>query len=120
VTRLSKLDPWFPPLALMAVIYLLSDQPNLSTGLGLIDLVGRKVVHAAEFGLLCFLWWRALRGPVAGRRALVLAFLVAVAYAVTDEYHQTFVEGRKGTPVDVAIDTLGASLAAFAVHRRGR
>ena len=30
MTALKKLDPWAPPLALMAVIFFLSAQPNLS------------------------------------------------------------------------------------------
>ena len=53
VTLASRLDPWLPPLLLMGVIFLLSAQPDLSTGLGLIDLVGRKVVHAGESGPDC-------------------------------------------------------------------
>src|SRR5919106_5953237 len=93
-----------PPLLLMAVIWFFSAQPDLSSGLGLVDLVGRKLIHAAEYALLCFLWWRVLRARGGTRAALAGAFLVAVAYAVVDEYHQTFVPGRSGSPVDVAID----------------
>ena len=44
------------------------------------------------------------------------AFGLAVAYACTDELHQTFVRGRHGTPVDVAIDAAGA-LIGLAVWR---
>ena len=118
MTSVSRLDPWLPPLALMGLIYLLSDQPNLSSGLGVIDLVARKLVHVGEFGLLCFLWWRALGRRLPEGRALAVALLVTVAYAASDEYHQTFVEGRKGTPVDVAIDAAGAALAAVLVRQR--
>src|SRR3989442_10361924 len=57
---LSRLDPWAPPAALMAVIFVLSAQPDLSTGLGVWGLIGRKIVHITEYGVLCFLWWRAL------------------------------------------------------------
>ena len=32
---------------------------------------------------------------------------ITLAYVVTDEFHQTFVEGRHGTPVDVLIDAAG-------------
>jgi VanZ family protein len=113
----SRLDPWAPPIALMAVIFALSAQPDLSSGLGTIDLIGRKIVHAAEYALLCFLWWRALRTVVPPQRALALAFAVSVAYAASDELHQTFVEGRSGNPVDVAIDTAGAAVAVAAIRR---
>src|SRR3712207_5372060 len=105
---LGRLALWAPPLVLMAVIFALSAQPDLSTGLGVWDTIARKIVHAAEYALLCFLWWRALRTVAAARAALALAFCVTVAYAATDELHQSYVKGRHGTPVDVAIDATGA------------
>ena len=42
-----------PPLVLMALIFFLSAQPDLNSGLGWIDHVGRKLVHMAEYALLC-------------------------------------------------------------------
>jgi VanZ like family len=80
--------------------------------------------HAAEFAIL-FTLARALLDRVAGvssGRALALALAFCLLYAISDEYHQTFVPGRGGTWVDVAIDTLGASAAASRAwirHRRG-
>ncbi len=114
----SRLDPWAPPIALMALIFFLSAQPDLNSGLGLFDLIGRKLIHAAEYALLCFLWWRALRTVTASQRAAIAAFLITVAYAAGDEYHQTFVSGRSGSPVDVMIDSAGAALAAVLLARR--
>ena len=104
----------------MAVIYFFSAQPDLNSGLGTIDLVGRKLIHMGEYALLCFLWWRALRTVTARRRAALLAFAVAVAYACSDEWHQRSVHGRHGTPVDVGIDSVGAGAAALAITRRRR
>ena len=118
---LSRLDPWAPPVALMAVIFALSAQPDLSTGLGVWDLIGRKIIHMSEYGLLCFLWWRAFRRLATSHRAaLAVAFSVSLAYAGTDEFHQTFVHGRHGTPVDVAIDAAGMAVACLLVLRRER
>ena len=77
-------------------------------------------MHALEYALLCFLWWRALRTVLPHARAILLALAVTVAYACTDEIHHTFVEGRHGSPVDVGIDAAGAAAAAFAIHRRRR
>jgi VanZ family protein len=118
VTRIARLDRWAPPLALMGLIFFLSSQPDLNSGLGAIDLVGRKIVHAGEYALLCLLWWRALRTTAPSDRAALLALLVCVAYSATDEYHQTFVEGRHGTPLDVVIDGFGAGVVASIVRRR--
>ena len=115
---LSRLDPWLPPFLMMAVIFALSAQPDLNSGLGLLDLIGRKVLHMAEYALLCFLWWRALRTVTGARRAIGLALAVSVAYACSDELHQLSVHGRHGSPVDVAIDATGATLAAFGLSRR--
>jgi VanZ family protein len=104
-----------PPLALMAVIFALSAQPDLTTGLGTFDLVARKLAHAFEFGLLWWLWLRAL-----GYRAPWAAAAITIAYAVGDEYHQTFVPGREGTAVDVAIDCAGVAVAWALDHRLRR
>ena len=117
---LRRLDLWLPPLLLMAAIFYLSAQPNLDSGLGGIDLVARKLAHFAEYALLCLLCWRALAPGNGTRRAAVVAFLLASAYAATDEYHQTFVETRKGSPLDWAIDTAGAGAAALWLRARSR
>jgi len=109
---------WLPPLALMGVIYFFSAQPDLSSGLGFLDLVLRKVVHFAEYALLCVLGWRALRTRTSAGRAVVLAFVISSAYAATDEFHQTFVEGRDGLVLDVVIDALAAAVAVLAIRRR--
>jgi len=117
VTLLRRLDPWAPPLLLMAAIFVLSAQPSLDSGLGVADQIGRKLVHFAEYALLTFLCWRALRTRASTRQAALAAFLVAAAYAVTDEYHQSFVEGRHGTVLDWAIDAAGAAAAALHLAR---
>ena len=115
--RPLRLDLWLPPLVLMGVIFVLSAQPSLDSGLGPIDFIGRKLIHFGSYALLCFLWWRALRSVTNDRIAVVLAFVLASGYAITDEFHQTFVEGRHGTPVDWAIDSAGAALVALRLWR---
>lgn len=39
---------------------------------------------------------------------VILALLIAFFYANTDEFHQTFIEGRTGQLIDVFIDSAGA------------
>jgi len=104
-----------PPILLMAVIFALSAQPDLNSGLGIWDTILRKLAHMAEFGLLWFLWWRAL-----GYRNLALPAAIAIGYAITDELHQTTVEGRHGSPVDVAIDSAGVAIAILLAARARR
>lgn len=110
------------PLALMALIFFLSAQSNLGTDLGLIDLIGRKIVHAGVYAAMTLLWWWAflpLCGPevrsMASRWALSAAALVSFLYAISDEFHQTFTDGRSGSPIDVGIDTVGIVFACWLV-----
>jgi len=100
-TRRSALSLWLPVLVWAAVIFAFSAVPSLGTGLGTWDLVLRKLAHVSEYALLGLLLARATRRPA-------VAVALAAAYAVTDEIHQTFVQGRHGAPLDVAIDTAGA------------
>ena len=103
-----------PPLLLMAVIFFFSAQPDLNSGLGDWDTIGRKLIHAATYGALWFLWWRALGYGNAGA-----AIAITLLYAASDEFHQTFTEGRHGTPVDVLIDATGVMIA-YGLAMRGR
>lgn len=104
-----------PPVALMGLIFFLSAQPDLGSGLGSWDLVLRKLAHMVEYGLLFLLWRRAL--PAASPWA---AAAIAVGYAATDELHQSFVDGRQGTPVDVLIDAAGVALGGLVQVTRER
>jgi VanZ family protein len=115
--RVSVIRLWLPPLALMGLIFVLSAQPDLNSGFGVLDHIGRKIVHASEYALLALLWWRALRTVMSATQALVLAAAIAIGYSITDELHQTTIHGRNGTPVDVLIDSCGALLAVLLVHR---
>ena len=104
------------PLGLMGLIFLLSSQSDLDTGLGTLDFILRKLGHATVFGALCGLWYWALEPRLEPRNALGAAAVIAVGYAISDEVHQSYVAGRTGSPVDVAIDSAGV-LAAMALIR---
>jgi VanZ family protein len=107
VTTQRLVTAWFPVVAWAAVIFAFSSVPHLSSGLGTWDLVLRKCAHMTEYAILAVLLRRAL-----GRD--LPAFLLGVAYAATDEFHQHFVAGRHASPVDVAIDSLGLALGLLA------
>ena len=51
-----------PPLAVMALIFLLSGQPSDNVDRAWWDLLLRKLAHVTEYTVLTLLWWRALRG----------------------------------------------------------
>jgi VanZ family protein len=107
--RGEVLRRWLPVVAWAAVIFAFSSVPDLGTGLGGWDLLLRKLAHVAEYALLGALLARALESTVA-------AAAIGIAYAVTDELHQTTVEGRVGSPRDVAVDAAGVLLGIAAVR----
>lgn len=105
---------WLPVVVWAAVIFAFSAVPSLGTGLGTWDLLLRKLAHVTEYAILGALLARAVQGR------LTLAFALGVAYAITDEIHQTFVPGRAGRPLDVAIDAVGVALGILAWRQLAR
>ncbi len=80
----------------------------------------RKTAHMGEYALLAALLWRARRKPtlIGGkwiRSDAIFAIGIAALYAMTDELHQSFVPSRQGSPWDVLLDTLGATLGILAI-----
>ncbi|WP_082053577.1 VanZ family protein [Gordoniibacillus kamchatkensis] len=77
----------------------------------------RKAGHVAEYALLAWLWMRTMRTWPAGRsrlQAAAIAAAISIVYAASDEWHQTFVPGRTGHAVDVAVDAAGVAAAMLA------
>ncbi len=104
-------------LAWCALIYAASDRPDLRVSDDdLLDFVLRKTAHVVVFGVLVVLIERALHGEgLSWRWSIPTAWLATFAYACSDEWHQTFVEGRSGQVSDVGFDMLGATLAAAVI-----
>ena len=106
----GALSVWLPVVAWAAVIFAFSSIPSLGTGLGLWDTFLRKGAHVTEYAILGALLLRAL-----GREPLALA--AGIAYAVTDELHQHFVQGRHASPLDVLVDAAGIVLGIYLFRR---
>jgi VanZ family protein len=109
----------------MGLIFFLSAQPDLPQAPGpWLDTFLKKGGHALAFGILAWLYLRALRGRFPATATLRLVSIgLAMLYAASDEYHQTFVPGRKGRLFDVGVDTAGvcgAMLLDWWLERRRR
>ena len=106
---------WLPVVVWAAVIFAFSATPNLRVApTADVDFVVRKAGHMFVFGVLAMLLWRALANS-AVRRAMLWSWVLAAAYAATDEFHQVFTAGRHASPVDVGIDSVGALLGLLAL-----
>ena len=97
---------------LAAALVALAASPGLETGLGVVDAVGRVVLHLVLYAALFVLLRHTLRGRDAA------AAVLALAVGVTDELVQSTVPGRDATPVDVLVDAAGIGLGALFVRRR--
>ena len=122
---------WLPVIAWMGMIFVAST--NLMSGehtsrflvpllrwlsedispemIAAVQLLVRKAAHIAEYAILAMLLFRALVGG--GKRTSIqpgIVVLIVSSYAALDEFHQSFVASRTGSPRDVAIDICGALL----------
>ena len=79
------------------------------------DAIVKKSGHVIGYAMLVFFNWYAL-GMDKNKRWL--AWLLTILYALTDEYHQSYVAGRHPSIWDVMIfDDLGALLSLWLATR---
>lgn len=106
---------WLPAIATMAVIFWLSSQSYLPSppDRGL-DFALKKLAHAIAYAALALFYLRGVRNSP---RAYLLAFLLALTFALTDEFHQSTVPRREATIRDVAIDATAAAVALLWARR---
>lgn len=116
----KKVQNWFLVLLWAGLIFLLSHQPGLRSDLPASwDFLLRKIAHISEYAVLTFLLMKALQThQLPKRKAWLWAIVLAVLYAVSDEYHQTFILDREGAGRDVLIDSLGVILVAWFSKRK--
>ncbi len=122
---------WLPVVAWASVIWLFSTDAfrGSSTGsvltpllefllpwadagtIGALHALVRKLAHVTEYGILALLLFRAINTPQRSvARVAQWAWVLAAAYAASDEFHQSFVPSRTGALADVVLDSLGAAL----------
>ncbi len=77
-----------------------------------INLPVRKIIHFTEYLILCLLWINALRVSNI-KYKYIISILICIIYAFTDEYHQTFINGRTGQLLDVLIDSSGVIVGSI-------
>ncbi len=112
---------WVAVIIWGAVIYAVSDIPNLRTDLGLMDYVLRKIVHIAIYGALYALFYRAYRGSFKKNKfnSFIVSIIFCLLFAVSDEFHQSFVPGRSGSIIDALLfDGSGSLFTAWVIHSR--
>jgi VanZ family protein len=144
---MKQVISWLSVLLWMSLIFYLSHQPaaestELSAGVMQLLLASfevmipfiqinidslhfliRKGAHFTAYFILGILLIHALRtSGTAGMKAALMALLLSVLYAVTDEIHQLFIPGRSGEVRDVLIDSVGAAVGIgfYLLYRKMR
>src|SRR5512143_60255 len=109
---MKKIQNWIPAFLMMVLIFWFSAQPaDELPNFNWADAIVKKSGHMVGYGLLAFTYWYAL-GMHKQKRWLAWVFVIL--YAMTDEYHQTFVRGRHPSIWDVLIfDNIGALISLW-------
>jgi VanZ family protein len=115
----TPLARWLAVALWMGMIFAFSAQSRLpSAPQPWLDFLFKKGAHFTVFAVLAALLWRALEWRP---RAWMWAWPLTVIYAISDEWHQSFVSGRHPQATDVLIDACGAATAlllAWMILRR--
>ena len=103
---------WIPALVMMGIIFWFSSQPSPDLlNFNWADRIVKKSGHVIGYAMLAFCYWYAL-GLRPKKRWV--AWLFTFLYALTDEYHQSFVVGRHSSIWDVVVfDNLGALISLW-------
>lgn len=114
-----RIVKWLPTLLMMLIIFLVSARSSYELpDFGWADALIKKSGHMIGYALLALFSWRALDLKKEKRW---IAWLIAIIYAVTDEFHQSFVPGRHPSIWDVLIfDNLGALVSLGLATRYGK
>ena len=103
---------WLPAVVMMAIIFLLSSLPSDRIPYyGAVDTIIKKGGHAIGYGLLGLSYFYALPKRLSKFYRGITALMMAILFALSDEYHQSFVQGRSSSFGDVFIDSMGAMIA---------
>ncbi|RMF92708.1 MAG: hypothetical protein D6734_11695 [Candidatus Schekmanbacteria bacterium] len=116
---------WGPVILWYSIMFYLSHQPNLNSGLAY-DFLLRKCAHIFEFAVLSLLIFNAIwksnyfkeKKDLRLSYSIMTVFIVSLSLAASDEIHQSFVRGRHGTYTDVMIDSIGIMLSCLVLKMR--
>jgi VanZ family protein len=103
---------WAPSILIMGAIFFFSSLPSSQIpSFGEWDVLIKKAGHATGYALLGLAYYYALPPRLSSGIRWILAFFMAILFAMSDEFHQSFVMGRNSSIIDVGIDALGAAIA---------
>ncbi len=102
---------WGPFVGALVVVFWLSSLSRVPGANHYWD----KMLHGVGYAVLGVLALRAFHGGFERLRLkpTLYAALAVILWAVSDEFHQSFVPGRDASPLDVFADAVGFVLAVL-------
>lgn len=111
-SSLEAASRWLPVFLWAAVIFILSSIQTVAVSEVFVwDFAAKKTAHFLEYAVLSVLIFRATGAKL--RTSVILT----MAYAASDEFHQSFVPGRTAAVYDLGFDFAGAALAAYLIWK---
>lgn len=108
----SALGKWLPVFLWAVVIFAFSSITQIKVSEFFIwDFIAKKTAHVSEYAILFALIFRATKNNY------LAAFVLTMLYAVSDEFHQSFVPGRTATFFDLGFDLTGANIASYTIWK---
>jgi VanZ family protein len=111
---------WLPPILLMFIIFIFSSMSSIpQVNDTYLDTVLKKLGHMLGYGLLMISWIRALNRnhPPNNYKVYIYSFILTFIYAISDEWHQSYVPFRHPSDIDITIDCFGAIIGGFLYFR---
>lgn len=114
---LQRAVAWLAVFGWAGVIFFLSSQPELPYPKKMTAEVLSILGHFSAYSILAGLLYLAqTTSGISGRRPAAIAIVASALYGLSDEWHQSFVPGRDPSGLDVAVDTIGATVAVLTLH----
>ncbi len=116
-----KVVYWFAAIGYSFIILLISHQTKPLPMLKPLFSYD-KLIHLVEYGFFTFFWWMAAATTWSSmdRRFPLWIFLFSFFFALSDEFHQSFIPGRDASWLDVTADFIGMVLVIGWMRYRQR
>jgi VanZ family protein len=112
------LTDWFPPSSLNIWLphwefYYSGQLLTWKEPYVMLEFIFRKSAHVIEYAVLTMLWIINLKATALKRYIFLISPVMVIVYAASDEWHQSFIIGRTGHAIDVAMDSIGMLIVIF-------
>ncbi len=115
----KKIFYWAAAITYALIIFLLSSLSGSQTDRFYLFKNSDKVIHIMVYSVLCLLLNRAFfftfKNSVK-RYVPIIAIFISIVYAITDEFHQSFVPGRYASMDDIFADGIGAVISQIILY----